>query len=283
MGWFLCLLPYRAALAVGWGMAWLGHYVGRFRVRQARARIREVFGDRFSGREVRRIAWRSWRNFVFSGVEMLRIPTLTPERILSVVEVGEGMRKLQERAKNGQGSIVALAHMGSWEMANAASGALRIPLFSIAARQKNEWVDAHINRLRSRTGFETLLRDVSVMKGILRKIKEGKTLAILPDVRMKTEGIPVRFLGKTANVAGGIGLIARHTGAPVFPCVITRIGWARHRYQVFEPIWPDSGTDKHEDSRRILQAVFDLFDEHIRAQPEQWFWYNKRWILDPLV
>jgi lauroyl/myristoyl acyltransferase len=31
----------------------------------------------------------------------------------------------------------------------------------------------------------------------------------------------------------------------------------------------------------MTQATMDLFDRAIRQQPDQWFWYNRRWVLDP--
>jgi len=39
-GWIFAKAPYRLALGVGWGIAWLGHYVMRYRVRLVYARIR---------------------------------------------------------------------------------------------------------------------------------------------------------------------------------------------------------------------------------------------------
>ena len=71
------LLPYRAALFLGWLVAAAFFYVGRFRVGIARQRLRQVFGDRFSEREINRIAWLSWRNFVFCIVDMIRLPLIT--------------------------------------------------------------------------------------------------------------------------------------------------------------------------------------------------------------
>lgn len=275
-------LPYRLALCAGWALAWLGFYGFRFRRRAAEARLLEIFGDRYTPRERRRIAWRSWRNFVFSGIELIRVPVSTPEWVRSIVDDGGTMIKLQQHLAGGQGAIVALLHMGSWELAALSCHAYGIPLFSLAAAQKNARVDAYLNRLRAQTGFETVLRDASALKQLLRRIRAGKVLAILPDVRAKTEALTVRFLGRPANVAGGLGFIAKQTGVPVFPCVITRVGWTRHRYRIGDPIRPDPALDKQADGRRITQQVFDVFDPCVRAEPEQWFWFNKRWLFDPL-
>jgi lauroyl/myristoyl acyltransferase len=40
--------------------------------------------------------------------------------------------------------------------------------------------------------------------------------------------------------------------------------------------------DKREDWRRMTQAIFSDIEQAIMADPEQWFWFNKRWILDPI-
>jgi len=275
-------LSYHGALLMGWIVAWLAFHVFRFRVHEAKSRIREVFGSRYSKREIRRIAWRSMRNFAFSCVELIRIPVSTPGWVKSAVDDGNSVEKISIHTKTGQGAIVALAHMGSWEMAALASLSYDIPIFSIAAQQKNLLVDGFINRMRAGTGLETILRDSSVLKNIIRNIRDGKVLTILPDVRSPTEALAIRFLGKTANIAGGMGFIAKKTGVPVFPCVITRIGWGRHRYRVCDPVWPDPDMDKQSDSLRITQAVFDIFDKCIRSEPDQWFWFNKRWLFDPM-
>ncbi|MCA1810142.1 MAG: lysophospholipid acyltransferase family protein [Kiritimatiellia bacterium] len=274
------LLPYRCALALGWGLAAIGFCLVRFRVKIAKRRIREIFGPLPDAR-VRRIAWLSWRNFVFSAMELLRIPAMRPGWLDRVVEE-QGIGKITEHLRSGRGAIIATVHMGSWEMAAMACLNYKIPLFSIAARQKNSLVDDYMNRLRAQTGFETVLREANVAKGIIRRIRAGKVLAILPDVRSRTEALSIRFLGGTANIAAGMGVIARQTGVPVFPCVITRKGWARHLYRVFDPVFPDDTLDKQSDALCITQSVFDVFDHCIRAEPEQWFWFNKRWLFDPL-
>lgn len=277
----ICRMPYRIALGFGNIIAWAGFYLIRYRVAEAEKRIRQIFGSEKNRSQVRRIAWRSWRNFIFSCVDLMRIPVAGQEWIKSVV-IQDGVSKIKSHVESGRGAIIATIHMGAWEMAALSCLAYGIPLFSIAARQKNLLVDDYMNDLRAQTGFETVLRDSNVAKGIIRRIKAGKVLAILPDVRAPTPALAIRFLGQTANVASGMGFIARQTQIPIFPVVITRVGWGRHRYRVFDPVLPDSRLSKQEDALRITQAVFDIFDRCVRAEPDQWFWFNKRWLFDPL-
>ncbi len=277
------MLPYRAARFFGRGVAWFAFRVVRFRVRSAKARIAEVFGSRYSKREIDRIAWQAWQNFVFGVIDLVRAPTENTDTVRGRIEDMKSVRKVREHLeKSKRGAIIALPHMGAWEMAAFAASSYNIPLFTFAARQKNRLADEFLNSIRQATGVETILRDSSVLRGIISRIKAGKVLAILPDLRSPTEGLSISFMGKRANIASGMGFIARQTGVPIFPVVITRAGSTNHRIRMFDPVMPDPELDKQADALRMTQAVFDIFDRCIREQPEQWFWFNKRWILDPL-
>lgn len=276
------LLPPRAALALGWGLAAVGHFLLGFRRAEAHRRIRQTLGPDVSARAVRRIAWRSWRNLCFNAVETLRMPRLTRaevERRLTIPYV----EPVQAHLLTGRGAIIAAPHTGNWELVGVASHLRGLPMFFIARRQKNPLTDAYLNRMRGSTGVDTVLNDERVLLGVIRRLRTGMVLAILPDVRSRTPSLAVPFLGGTANLGAGMGLFARAAQVPIFPCAVLREGWMRHRVLPFPPVWPDPGADKEADWRRMTCEVVAHFDAFIRAHPEQYFWYNKRWVLDPLA
>lgn len=109
-------LPYPAALSVGWLNAALMFRAARFRVREAKARIRSVFGDGIPPREVNRVAWLSWRNIVFNGIEMMRMDRLTAEWEARYADYGAYVDTLKKHLAGGTGAIVATPHMGAWEL-----------------------------------------------------------------------------------------------------------------------------------------------------------------------
>ena len=275
------ILPYRAALSIAWSLARLEFHVLRFRVKDARARIREVFGDSISDREVGRIAWISLRNTCFNVIDVLRLPRMTPAWIQRMIEHAD-VHRLKEML-GGKGGVLAVPHAGSWDMGAVAASMLGIPMFIITRRQKNRLVDDYLNRMRKLTGMEVLYRDsASMLKGVLRNLKNGYVLAIMPDVRMPTPAYLIRFIGGEANLGGGAAVFARQADVPLFPAVLTRIGWTRHGWRLGDPVYPDKKAAKDADSRRMMQELMDQFDRAVREQPEQYFWYNKRWLLDPL-
>ena len=276
-------LPYRLALSLGWVLARLMALALRRRMVEVQRRIRGALGEAScSPAQARRIAWLAWRNFVFNSIDTIRLPHLREGWIRRVVDY-EGAVQLRDQVQANGRVILAAPHMGSWEMAGMALHFFGLRLSYIVRRQSNPLTDEYLNRLRQIKGFECLERDSrSLLRVALRHLKEGRVLTILPDVRARDDAFQVDFLGGRASVMQGMAVFAKLSGAPIVPACVRRVGWTRHRWQTFEPVVPDPSLDRDSDVRRMTQAVFDHFDRVIREHPEQYFWFNKRWILDPL-
>jgi KDO2-lipid IV(A) lauroyltransferase len=274
------VLPYPAALGLGWALAGLGRVVLAKRMRQCERRLAAVLGDRATPPECRRILRTAWRNVCFGAVELLRAPLLDRAWVERHYE-GPGSAKLLERVRSGRGAVLAVPHMGNWELAGMAVRALGVPVFVIARDQKNPLTTAYLNRLRERAGIEAVKIDDRTFLRVVRRVKAGEVLAILPDIRAKTAPLHVRFLGRDAEIARGMALFARGAGVPILPCRVRRIGWTRHAWDIGEPVEPDRSLDRDTDAQRMTQAVMAALETEILAHPDQYFWFNKRWILGP--
>lgn len=276
-------LPYRAALGLACGIAFLAHFAFRYRTGVGRARLHKVFADTLSAAARREIAWRSWRNFVFCLVDMIRLPRLSPAWIGHHVAGREDVvRTVQSIVAGRSGAILACPHMGAWELAGATLHRSGVPIFFLEGRQKNPLVDRYLRRLRRRSGVPTVQRGNNLLRGVIRKLRQGNVLAFLPDVRVPTPGPQVRFFGEPANVVGGMAVFARQAGVPIIPGFVVREGWTRHRMWVEDPVFPDPALERETDWQRMTQLVFTRIEAAVRRQPDQWFWFNKRWILDPV-
>ncbi len=277
------ILPYRVALGLGWGLAWTGHFVVRFRTREARQRLRQVLGPDRPEREIRHLAWRAFRNLAFNVVDIARLGHTDPEEARRTTAFDpDGLTRLLDHIRTGRGAVLAIPHMGNWERAAAVAHQLGMPLFYIARRQKNPLADAWLNRLRETTGGDVVLNDSRVLQNVVRRLKAGQMVAMLPDVRNPTPALAIPFLGGTANLGAGTALFARMARVPILWCFATREGWTRHRIHGLKFVWPDPEADRDEDLARMTSEVMARFDQAIREHPDQYFWFNKRWVLDPL-
>ena len=278
----LNVLPYRMALAAAWVIAAAAFHLFRFRRRETVRRIREVFGEDMPAREAKRIAWLSLRNMSFNMVEMMRAPAIDVAWIdRHIPDFKEHIPAVKDVIDTYGGAVITVPHMGNWDLAGWACHRYGIRMFSIAGKQKNPLVNGWINRQRE-SGMTILERGGGTLKQIIRLLRGGNVLAILPDVRVYTPDLQIPFLGSTANFGRGMAMFAITAKVPIIPAILRREGWTRHGFSQLPAILPDPSLGKEQDARRITEAVIAQVDAAIRAAPEQWFWYNKRWVLTPV-
>lgn len=278
----LAPLPYSAVHAVAWFLALIAYPLVRRRAHTARERIRFVLGPDVPASRIRRIAWISWRNTFFTAVEVLRGARFDRAWLEKYTRYEQTVSFVRNETTGGNGAILAVPHMGNWETAAVAMHLNGIPIFSIAATQKNPLTNDYFTRMRTAPGIEVFQRGGGLMKQVIRSLRSGRVLAILPDVRVRTEGVLVPFLGGQANLGAGMAKFARQCQVPILVGCALRHGWSHHEYRMLTAIRADPALPAEEDVRRMTTEVMRHLEQLIRDNPEQWFWYNKRWVLDPL-
>ena len=274
-------LPYRMACAMARTLAALMVDVFRFKRARTFARIREVFPD-LPPAEVRRIAVFSLANILQNAVEMIRAPRLTKAWVAAhVKDMATYASRLRAILDEGRGAVIMVPHAGNWYMAAWAMARYDMPLCAIAARQRNPLINAWLGRQYG--SIEVLTRGhASTLRDIRERIANGRAFAILPDLRVPSRDVEVPFLNGTANVSHGGALFAVATGAPLVVAMMRREG-GLHTFDHLATLRPDpDAADKREEACRLTRAAMALLDAAIRKTPEQWFWYNKRWLLQPV-
>ena len=277
-------LPPRPVRGLAYLLAVASHGICRRRIREGRRRLRTVFGERYTPREEARVIRHAWHNLALSGIDILQGAKRSDQWLAQHTNMLEVRKQLLGITGHGGGAVIACAHMGSWELAAIAGRRFGIPVFAIAAPQKNPYFNQWMVGLRERAGVDTLLRgDPNLIRKVVRRLKAGQFLAILPDIRVRGSGVPTPFLGKTANLGPGMALFARMAGVPIIPYLTYRLENGDHHFEVGTAVESDATLDREADIRRMTLAVMQRIDAAIREHPEQWFWFNKRWILDPVT
>ena len=273
-------IPYRMAMAMSRGVARLLFSVFRFRRRRTFERIRSVF-PAMSEREVASVALGSLSNLMMNAVETMRAPRL--DRRWMDAHVKDGLLykdRLQAYVDEGKGVVIMVPHSGNWYMAAWSMAKYGLRLSAIAARQRNPKIDAWMNRQYG--DIEVLDRD---SRGTLVKIRKilhsGGAFAILPDLRVWDRDVEADFFGGKANVSHAGAMFAVKCGSPIVVAIMSREG-GRHVFTHLGTLRPDpSAADAKEEARRLTREAMAMLDVAIRRRPQEWYWYNKRWILEP--
>ncbi|MBQ6141656.1 MAG: lysophospholipid acyltransferase family protein [Kiritimatiellae bacterium] len=275
------LIPYRVAMAIASFFAFVAVDVLGVKRKRTMERLRGVFPEK-PERELRWIARRSFANILQTGVEMMRAPRLTRKWMDSHVVDGAMYKdRLQSYVDEGKGVVIMVPHSGNWYMAAWSMAKYGLPLFAIAAKQRNPKIDAWMKR--QYCDIEVVERgSAKTLVEIKAKLESGRAFAILPDLRVKDPDVEVDFLGGKANVSHAGAMFAVKCGSPIVVAVMRREG-GRHVFDHVATLRPDpDAEDRREEAARLTREVMRLLDERIRQHPEQWFWYNKRWILEPV-
>jgi KDO2-lipid IV(A) lauroyltransferase len=126
------------------------------------------------------------------------------------------------------------------------------------------------DRDEGRAGQRTALRLIDLAR-------KGHALGFVAD-HFDRRGEPVAFMGRTARFTTAPAAIARHVGARVWVGRAERIGSESRFRIVYEELAVPRTADKRADALALTVAIFRTFEDFIRAQPEQWMWWNTRWI-----
>ena len=274
-------IPYPVAMALASFAATFAVRVLRFKRARTLGRIRSVFPEK-DARACLRIAERSLANVLQTAVEMIRAPRLSRKWMDRHVVDGRLYKdRLQAYVDEGRGVVVMVPHSGNWYMAAWSMAAYGLPLFAIAAKQRNPKVDAWMKRQYG--SIEVLDRgSARTLVEIRRKLESGRTFAILPDLRVPQPDVEVDFLGGKANVSHAGAMFAVRCGAPIVVAVMRREG-GRHVFDHVGTLRPDpAASDKKAEAARLTREAMKMLDERVRRHPEDWYWYNKRWILQPV-
>lgn len=171
------------------------------------------------------------------------------------------------------------AHMGNWEIFAPAARAygIAVPAFYRAAA--NPRVDRLINAVRARAAGEGVTNFAKGAAGARRAashLARGGVMAMLVDQKLN-DGIEARFFGRPAMTAPALAIFAKRYQCQVVPARIDRLAPARFRLVIEPPLpLPDTG-DPKADILALTQAVNDVVEQWVRAQPESWLWLHRRW------
>ncbi len=271
----LCLLPHRAAVALG---EWLGRiwYVVDARHRRvAKANLVNAFPE-WSHRRVCRTARAGFKHFARSLVEFFRRPRYADPayraRRVSVVGV-ERMRAALER---GRGVILLLTHWGNWEIGGLVCAALGYPHSAVGRAVRSKAIMRFLNETRGRSGTRFLDKHHAV-RPTLAALRAGECVGLFIDQTTSEQGTEVTFFGRVCETTRGPAGFALKTGAPIVPIMCPLLPDGRYEVRFYEPIPHPHTSDFRRDVDEMTQRLTSFVEQRVRERPEQWLWSHRRW------
>ena len=271
---FVCLLPHRAAMMIGAGLArLLWPFIPARRKRLAQTQIEHCL--HVSPAEAARIARESTLRFGPMLMEVLRFPVLR-RHIEDYVTITGALDTMRVALAQGKGAIIATSHSGNWELMGGALALAGLPIVGVAKRQSAAGMDRFINEYRALVGVHVTYR--SSVREMFRMIDQGWIIGLLSDQDpLRRDGVVVDFFGQETNAFTGAAAIARRCEVPIFPVFMHRRADGHHELTIEEPLYVEKTDDRAADVLRVTQDISAHIEAWIRRYPSEWFWLHDRW------
>jgi len=145
------------------------------------------------------------------------------------------------------------------------------------ATQSNAALDAWMCKGRARFGDVTPIARAAGPKPVLRALREGRMLYLLPDMDLGArESVFVPFFGVNTATVPSLARFAKLGHARVVPVVtrMTREGYEAHVH----PAWDHYPSDDPvADTVRMNHEL----ERYIRTMPDQYYWVHRRFKTRP--
>ncbi len=211
--------------------------------------------------------------------EFILLARWSPERIRALVRFPSDDPLGRLRAE-GRGALLTTGHFGNWELLGAAANAHGYPLSVVVRTQSNPWVDRLQNRIRERAGMRVIRADASVRE-VIRAVRRGEFVAMLPDVNAGDDGVFVDFLGRPASTPRGLAYFAWKLRCPVVAAYLVRREDGTHEAEFAPLIEPVDEPDEAKAVAGLTQRITDLLADAVRRRPDHYYWVHRRWKTRP--
>lgn len=265
------LLPLPVARALTTGLGRIAfHAVPRIR-RVGLENLDRAFGDVLSRAEKLRILRGSVRNVALVAAEFSRTPCLPRGGMERYVRF-EGLQHVDFSRP----FLAIGAHLGNWEWMAPAVASRGCRVAEVVRPLDDPWLNRYVDGRRRGGGVETIEKDAAA-RNMVKWMREGGLAGILVDQSPRENAVPATFFGHACWATAGPVLIALRVKAPVHPVSMARNADGTYTL-CFHPEVEFARTgDLRGDLMVNAQRCQDALEALVRAWPEQWLWFHRRW------
>ena len=254
----------RYALAGAGGSLW--YLLSPAQRRSAVGNYAAVLGLDREHPDAARVARRAFANYGRMLADFVLIGSLGREELVARVTV-DGREHLDTALAAGRGVLMAVPHMGSWDMGGSFAGSMGYRMSTVATRFPGS-LDAAVAETRQALGLRVIPLERAAVKAIGDELAANAVVALLCDLP-HGPGIEVDFFGHRAVVPPGAASFAARTGAVVLPACVWRSAPGRYHVHIEPPLEPPAAGK--QAARDLMQSVVRHFEQFIRPRPDQWY------------
>jgi KDO2-lipid IV(A) lauroyltransferase len=267
----LAKLPLRWLHRLGALLGWLIYFASPRYAARLRENL-EKSGVCTDPADCRRLLHRAVAETGKSGTELLAVWLRPEQEALQLMRKRHGWEHVEAALARGKGIIFLTPHLGCFEITSLYYAA-RHPITVLYRPPKLRWLQPLLEIGRRRGQVTLAPTDMSGVKALLKALKRGEAVGILPDQTPSNgEGVWAEFFGRPAYTMTLAARLARSTGAAVILAYAERLPCGEGFDLWLEPL-PAGLPEQPDAAARFINAAIENL---IRKQPAQYLWsYNR--------
>ena len=273
------LVPLAVAMPVARGV---GRLAGRFdwdRRRLVARNLQRVVGPELNGRQLQRSVSRVFASYADYYLQSFRLPSMTTEQIVAGFSE-EGYERIAEARTEGNGVILAMPHLGSWEWAaHWLTLHHGVPVGCVVETLEPPELFDWYRSFRESLGMKVVGLGPSAGVETIAMLRENRALCLPSDRHVGGAGVEVEFFGEVTMLPAGPATLALRTGAVLLPVAIYDHRGGCHGV-VRPPVVAKREGRLRDDVARVTRALAGELEILIAARPEQWHLLQPNWPSD---
>jgi len=207
-------------------------------------------------------------------MESLRLPAMDPAAVDATFSI-DGIEHIRAALDAGAGAILALPHVGGWEVGGSWFVRQGFPLTVVVEALKPPELFQWFVDLRQSQGFRVIPLSRAAGMSVVRALRANQIVALVSDRDIAGGGVEVDFFRERTTLPAGPATLASRLGVPLLPTAVYFRG-AGHHAVVRPPVPLEGGV------AAATQAMARELEGLIRAAPEQWHLFQPNWPSDRL-
>ena len=245
--------------------------------------LRQIFGDRLSEPDLRRLARCFYSHMAKTVAENLAMLVSSERRIAAQVDV-IGVEHVLKAAEQGKGVLILTGHFGNWEL-SAAAAMLQFRQyqnrFHVIRKSLAPGVEDIVFSRFRKAGLR-IISPVNDLRSVFDGLEKNDVIIFIMDQHavVGSKAIAVEFFGREAGTNRSLALVARQSGAPVIPASSYRKSDGRHVMQFHPPLeWIPADSSREELFLNTL-GYNQVLEKFLLNHPDQWLWMHRRWKIE---
>ncbi|MFC6670599.1 lysophospholipid acyltransferase family protein [Marinobacterium aestuariivivens] len=202
----------------------------------------------------------------------------SPARSLGKVRAVHGESLIRDALDEGRGVLLIAPHLGNWEVLNLYVSNRYRPFTAMYKPPQLKLMDDLIRRRRARLGSAMAPANASGVRMVMKALKRGEMVGILPDQEPDRQGDFRPFFGVQALTMKLLPQLARQTGARVICGYAKRLPGGEGFELFFRAAEEGIGDP---DLEKAAAAMNRSVEQCVRALPAQYQWEYRRFSRRP--